>query len=136
MNDYLILLETYSCVILKNNEIIFTSKERGVKPLLDYYHQYQSSEEPVTIIDKIIGRGAIILAKMINAQKIITPIVSKEALNLANLYHINVEYQELVEYIVNRDQTGRCPIENSVLSITNLDEGYRAILQAIDNLMK
>lgn len=127
------LLLKYTCVIMKEDEIIFTSNEKGVKPLLDFYRQYGIVEN-LCVVDKIMGRGAILLAKLIGAEKIITPIISIDALSLAKEYGMKVEYEKVVDYIVNRDNTGRCPIESSVLGISDVNQGYEIILKTLQKL--
>ncbi len=139
MKNYLNLFNTFlgnTCFILKGEEIIFESKERGVKPILDYYHMFGKSEDTLIIVDKIMGRGAIILAKLINANTIQTPIISKDALLLANYYNMNCTYDTVVDYIVNREKNGRCPIESSVLNETDEIQGYKKIINALRELEK
>jgi hypothetical protein len=134
MHNYLTLLDNHTCVIINNQKITFSSNESGVKPLLDYYQLNGISKSPLIVIDKIMGRGAVLLAKMINASEIVTPIISKDALELARYYHMKVSYEEVVEYIINRSKTGRCPIESSVLGITDTNVGYTRIIAALQLL--
>ena len=134
MHKYLTLLENHTCVIIKNEKVEFSSSESGVKPLLDYYRLNGISQIPIIVVDKIMGRGAVLLAKMINASEIVTPIISKDALELANYYKMIVYYDEVVEFIVNRNKTGRCPIEASVLGITDVKDGYNKISETLQRL--
>ncbi|MDD3123153.1 MAG: DUF1893 domain-containing protein [Candidatus Izemoplasmatales bacterium] len=134
MHKYLTLLENHTCVIIKNEKVEFSSSESGVKPLLDYYRLNGISQIPLIVVDKIMGRGAVLLAKMINAIEIVTPIISKDALELAKHYKMKVYYDEVVEFIVNRNRTGRCPIEASVLGITDVMDGYNKITETLQGL--
>ena len=79
---------------------------------------------------------AIILARLINASVIYTPIISSDALQLALYYQMSVHYIEEVDYIVNRNKDGRCPIEASVLDTTDPDKGYQLIIEALNTLKK
>ena len=134
MHKYIKLLENHTCVIIRNEKVEFSSSESGVKPLLDYYRLNGISQIPIIVVDKIMGRGAVLLAKMINASEIVTPIISKDALELANYYKMIVYYDEVVEFIVNRNKTGRCPIEASVLGITDVMDGYNKISETLQGL--
>jgi len=125
-----------TCIVLEDHDVIFTSESSGVKPLLDFYKLYDSSKKNLTVIDKIIGRGAVLLAILINATELFTPIISEAALDLAKEYHLIVHYDKLVPFIVNRNKDGRCPIESSVLEIHDIHKGYAAILRALSNLTK
>lgn len=134
MEKYYSLLEDNSLLLLQDDKIIFSSKEKGVKPLLDYYHAFGSSKEELIVIDKIMGRGAILLAQLVNARTVYTPIISQDALNLANEYHMNIHYQQVVPYIINNQATGRCPIESSVLNISDVNIGYEVIIETLKRL--
>ncbi|MCT4686945.1 DUF1893 domain-containing protein [Vallitalea sp.] len=125
----------YTCIVKNSDEVVFTSTERGVKPLLDYIdenHEYMD----ITVIDRIIGKGAMCLAIKSKAKKIITPIISKKALELANKYNVYVEYKDVVPGIINRTGTGTCPIENAVSNIEDIEEAYNIILETLKELAK
>jgi nucleoside-diphosphate-sugar epimerase len=125
-----------TCYILKNNEIIFSSEQKGVKPLMDYYMSYGSSPEPLTVVDRIIGKSAAMLAVLIGANHIITPIISQIALDFLSEYNIKVEYSKVVPYIINRTKDGQCPIERSVLKINDIHKGYEKINDTLTGLNK
>lgn len=135
MKDYFEHYPDKTCLIYRDEQLIFSSTDQGVKPMMMYMKAYGASEEPLTIVDRIMGKGAVLLAIAINATKIITPIISEPALALAEKYNLEVLAQKKVAYIINRTGDGRCPIESAVLAIDNIDEGYKAIQEAIGILM-
>ena len=122
-------------IIYKDNAVIFTSDYKGVRPMMEYMKAYGPSQEPLTVVDRIMGRGAVMLAALINAKTIKTPIISETALELAKVHGLTVEADKVVPYIINREGNGRCPIETSVLEIEDVQEGYEAIKAAIAKLM-
>lgn len=137
MKDYLkIFIEhpEITCFIIKEDKIIFSSSEKGVKPLLDYYNEFGVSNDPLTIVDKIIGKGAVVLSILVGAKSIITPTISEDALLLAKEYNLNVSFENIVPFIINRNKDGRCPIESSVLNINDIKDGYNKILNALKEL--
>jgi len=103
-----------TCFVLHEGEIIFTSEERGVKPLLDYLSSGPEKKE-ITVVDKIMGKGAVFLAIAAGAKKIATPVISEMALRLAEEYELEAEYEKIVPKIINRTGDGFCPIETAVL---------------------
>ncbi|GMQ58110.1 hypothetical protein AN1V17_25050 [Vallitalea sediminicola] len=123
----------YTCIVKNNDKVVFTSTERGVKPLLDYIDENHDYKD-ITVIDRIIGKGAMCLAIKSKAKKVITPIISKKALEIANKYNIDVEYDKVVPGIINRTGTGPCPIENAVSNIDNVEEAYNVILNTLKEL--
>lgn len=122
-------------IISRNDEVIFTSEYKGVRPMMVYMEEFGPSQEPLTVVDRIMGRGAVMLAVLINAKTIKTPIISAPALALAKTHHLTVEAEKVVPYIINREGNGQCPIERSVLNIEDVQEGYQAIKAAIASLM-
>ncbi len=81
-----------------------------------------------------MGKGAVVLAIFIGANKLVTPIISKDALSLANEYNLEVTYNTVVPYIINRDGDGRCPIESSVLEIESIKDGFNKIIKTLKAL--
>lgn len=133
LNDY-----NCTCIILKNDEIIYKSNHIGVKPLLLFLDENVSLEkgDNLILIDKIIGKAALLLAAKSKINKILTPIISSEALSAAEHYSIQFEALSTVPYIINREGTGKCPIESSVADTIDLDEALLNIKGAVAKLMK
>jgi hypothetical protein len=133
------LLEDHksSCIILKNNEIVFTSSNIGVKPLLLFLKEKINIGEydQLVLIDKIIGKAALLLAVKCKIQRIYTPIISSLALDAAKHYNVKCQASKIVPYIINREGNGMCPIESSVVNILDLDEALLNIELAINRLM-
>lgn len=123
-----------TCFILKNEQIVFTSESKGVKPMLDYYTSFGTSSEALTVVDRIMGKAAIILAIFIGAKHVITPIISQLALDFAISQKVKVEYNRVVSYIINRSNDGQCPIEKAVTEINDLHEGYEVIQKTLLDL--
>ena len=138
MKDYLKLFDDQplkTCFILRDEKIIFSSNERGVKPIMDFYKEFGVSKIPLTIVDKIMGKGAIVLAILVGATTVVTPTMSKDALTLVKEYNLEYYAENIVPFIINRTNDGRCPIESSVLSIDNIEDGYNKIISALHELM-
>lgn len=127
-----------SCIILKNDEVIYTSTFIGVKPLLLFMQEgtILGENDTLTLVDKVIGKAALLLAVKCGIDRIYTPILSEEALVAAAHYQIPVEAGKIVPYIVNRARDGKCPIETSVMDTLDLDEACENIKGAIAILMK
>ena len=125
-----------SCVILKGEEIVYTSTFIGVKPLLVFMKEpkiYEESE--LTLVDKVIGKAALLLAAKIGITEIYTPVTSLAALAAAKEHHISLYAADVVPFIENRDKTGMCPIEMSVTNTSDLDEAFLNINETIKVLM-
>ena len=125
-----------TCIIFYGKDIVFESEKRGVQPLIDFLSKHKKQKRHYVLADKIIGKGAVILAKLICITEIHTPIISMDAQNLCIQYGIKVFSVSQVDYIKNRTNTGRCPIESCVLDIDEPFIGYEAIIKTLDNLKK
>lgn len=136
MRDLFIDYPDKTCIIYRNDKVIFTSEYRGVRPMMEYMKSYGPSQEPLTIIDRIMGKGAVLLAVLIGATNIKTPIISEPALALALKHKHQVEYGKKIPFVINRTGDGRCPIESSILDIDDIEEGYEVIKVTIAELMK
>lgn len=123
-----------TCIILSDYSIVFSSEKRGVSPMLDYYNLYGKSDKPLIVVDKVMGKSAVILADLIGAETVVTPVISEIALEYAKLNNINTEYDITVPYIINREGNGQCPVEASVIDVNSPEAGYKIICKTLESL--
>lgn len=100
----------WSCVI-GNAGKMMTYSRRGVA---DLYRILVSEPEILLdsyVADKVVGKGAAALMVLGKVSRLHTHIISIPALALLRNAGINVDYDIKVEYIINREGTGRCPVE-------------------------
>lgn len=126
-----------ACILLKNGELIYEDTGLGVKPLRKLRQQNFSKapNDKLVLIDKVIGKGALMLAELIGVDEIFTPLTSEAALNYSKKCNIPIHSLEIVPFIENRDRTGMCPIENSVKDTNDPILGEQNIEKAIEYLM-
>lgn len=121
----------FTCVLVKNN-MIYKSTDRGVIPLLNLietkvdFRGYSAS-------DRVIGKAVAFLYTLLGVKEIYTFVISKSALDVLNKYNIVVYYDKLVEYIINRNCTGICPMEQATKDIK---EPYNALSVIKETLKK
>lgn len=127
-----------SCLIYKDGELLYTSNFIGVKPLLVFMEQYPQdfTDQKLVLVDKVIGKAALLLSKLIGIQEIYTPLASSLAVNAASLHNITLYAESVVPFIKNRDNTGMCPLEQSVLEIDDPILALEKIRETIAILMK
>lgn len=113
----------YTCVIATGGRVVFTSKERGVKPLVEYYRQNGSSQQGDTALaDKVIGRAAALLARLAGIRTLYAGVISTGALEELNKAGIAASYETTAEAIRNRAGTGLCPMEQLSQGVTDPEE--------------
>ncbi len=87
-------------------------------------------------MDKVISKAAMLLAAHIGVIRVLTPVMSIESVKVAELYDIDYEALEMVAYITNHQQTGKCPLELSVENTEDLQEALINIQEVVSILMK
>lgn len=124
----------YTCVLVRDEQI-YTSMERGVKPLLEWFDKGLDLQD-FSAADKVVGNGAAMLYVLLGVKELYTPIISKAARQTLQSYEIQVKYDWCVEEIRNRMNTGICPIEAVVEGIANPKEALKAIRKKFTELAK
>lgn len=122
-----LLANGYTCVLCKGDEI-YTSNDRGVKPLVALcesgvdFGGFSAS-------DKVVGRATAFLYVLLGVKEVYALVISKSALKVLNERRICVDYGTLVDHIINRKGDGICPFEEAVLNINDKNEAYAIILK-------
>lgn len=124
----------YTCVLCRGNAIL-TDKRRGVRPLLDLL---DSRENFVgySAADKVVGKAAAFLYQLLGVEFVYAQVISQPALDVLTHFGIATQYGNLVPAIQNRDNTGFCPMESTVLHIDDPKEALSAVKQTLSDLAK
>ena len=128
----LLIQENYTCVIFKD-DTIYTSSDRGVKPLLMLLDQNKSCRG-YEAVDKVVGKAAAFLYVILGIAAINAGVSSQSALQVLRDHGIMTTYDKLVDYIENRTKNGRCPMESAVLGISDCNEALAAIREKVREL--
>ena len=111
--------------IAKNGNIIFTSSKKGIQPFFNALEKNpQEFYSGCSIADRIIGKAAIMLAAYLGAKEVYTPLASQHAINASLKLNLNLIYNESVAFIINRTQTGMCPMEEAVLEVEDVEKAF------------
>lgn len=123
-----------TCVFV-SDDLVYISKERGVKPLLDCYYEKQMPQG-FSAADKVVGKAAAFLYVLLGAAEIYTDVISRPALAVLQQNSIAVSYGQLTDAIKNRAGTGFCPMETAVLLVEDPSEALSAIEETRTALRK
>ena len=124
--------ENYTCV-LTDGERFFTSRERGVKPIVEFIAS-KSLPKGLFAADKVVGKATAYLYILLEIKSLYAKVISKPALKALSENGIEVKYESLVDNIINRKGDGICPFEMAVLKINDANEAYTAILDKMTEL--
>ena len=124
----------YTCVVICSQKI-FSSKKRGVAPLLELYDKLGDCGLAGGVAaDKVVGKAAAMLYALLGIKRIYAGVVSEPALRTLDTHGITVSYDILTDAIKNRAGDGYCPMETAVMDIDSLCEGLAAVRKRLEQL--
>lgn len=126
-----------ACLIYSGEKLLHRSQSIGVKPLLEFMenHPDGTGEKDLLLIDKVIGKAALLLSVLLGIGTIHTPVASSAAVEAAKTHQVKLHARDVVPYITNRKKNGMCPLEKSVLDTDDPQVALENIRAAIQILM-
>ena len=122
---------TASCVLIRQGEIIHQTKGFGIAPLLQLYQTKPQLLWQATVTDKIVGKAAAMILVLGGVQRVHALTISAAAREYLEAHNISVSFLRCVDVISNRKRDGICPIERSVLEISDPGEGLLRIQETL-----
>jgi hypothetical protein len=120
--------EELNLLILKDSEIIYSSKQGGMAPLLEAIDQLGlETLASSTVVDKIVGKAAALLIAYFKAKEVYTKLLSRSAIEVIKKYGINYMAERVIDHIRNKEDKDICPFEKMVLKIKDPEEGYKKL---------
>ena len=80
------------------------------------------------VADKVIGKVAASLLAVAGVKEIYAEVMSKLAIPVLEKNNIKYEFNNKVEYIKNKDNTGICPMENKYKNEEDIKTIYEQII--------
>ncbi|MBO2522307.1 MAG: DUF1893 domain-containing protein [Bacteroidetes bacterium] len=121
------LLSSASTIAVVSDGEVFTSQERGVKPLLFLLKEKKGFLKGASVADKVIGKAAALLMVLGEIKEVHTLIISEPAVKVFEKHNIPCFYDKKVTRIVNRTGDGLCPMETLCLDVENPQEAFDRI---------
>ncbi len=125
----------YACVI-KSNGAIRTFNNRGVSDLYNLYNSGDHFANEGMIADKVVGKAAASLMVLLGLKKIYADIISYGALKVLTEAGIDTSFELKVPVIINRTNTGSCPLEILTESTVSPEEALPVITNFINSVKK
>ena len=116
----------------------WTSRERGVKPILDAIDGARERFAGARCYDRIVGRAAAFLYAKLGVKSVFAPVMATGAVAILKRHGIEPSFTEEVPGIRNRANDGPCPMEHAVRDIadTDVDAAIAAIRAQREKLLK
>lgn len=115
----------YTCVVCRE-DIVYTTKERGVAPLLSWLEN-GTDLAGFSAADRVVGRGAAFLYCLLGVKEVHARVMSRPAAEVLRAHGIHAEAEAFVDGIINRKGDGPCPFEAAVMEIHDAREALTAI---------
>ena len=123
-------------LVVGKGEDVRTFDGRGVSDLYRLLREEPSVLTGASVADKVVGKAALALMILGGVKEVFADVVSRQALALCEERGIEVRYGTLVPYIVNRAQTGWCPMEIRCRDCATPEECLKKIEQFIEENRK
>ncbi len=127
-----LLVGDVTCVILNGNEV-YTSKKRGISPLLELLDSGKPLKGAVAA-DKIVGKAAALLYTHMGISTVYGEVMTTEAQEILTSHGIVAECTVSAEKIINRRGDGICPMEEVVLSISSPAQAVLALREKLASM--
>ena len=103
----------HSLVIRSHAGEIFSFDGQGISDLIQLLYQSPTILDGAELADKVVGKAAAALMILGGINAIFADTISEPALQLfaSAAPEVDVTYNNKVEHIINRTQTGWCPME-------------------------
>ena len=119
-----------TCVAVKGNQV-YKSNLKGILPIITKLKENPLFFQEADVADLVIGKAAALLLIYGKVGSIYARLISEHAIKVLDKYQIPYEYEKKVPFIMNRNKSGMCPMEETVLSIDNSEQAYNMLLQKI-----
>lgn len=122
----------YTCVLCQG-DAVYTSKERGVAPLLAFLES-GTSFAGFSAADKVVGRATAFLYVLLGISRLHANVLSQGAKEVLDQHQIPVAFDSLVPHIINRRGDGICPFEAAVQNTSDPSAALTLIYQTRTSL--
>ena len=113
-----------SLVVMNKNGEIREFYNRRVIDIVSLIKSEENFLDGAIIADKVIGKVASALLVLAGVKEIYARTISEYAIEVLENNNIKYSFGNRVDYIINNDKTGMCPMENKFKDEKNLKVIY------------
>lgn len=118
-----------SLVVMFQNGEMKEYYNKRVNDIVSILKENKNALKDASIADKVIGKVASSLLTIAGVKEIYADVLSEFAIPVLESNNIKYEYNNKVEYIINNDKTGMCPMENRFKDEKDLKKIYDFFLE-------
>lgn len=123
----------FSLILRDGDKVIFTSRKRGLRPLVECVIKWTGRVDNASLADKVVGIAAarlIVRSKMIGT--VTAGLISRGALKYLSDHSIPVEWRDKTDVILRGDGHGICPMEELSNQFPDDIEFYLAVIDFLN----
>ena len=128
----LLKTENFTLVVISSDKGVFTSSDRGVKPLLHLLENEKDFLKGASVADKVIGKAAALLMVLGGIKEVHTNVISDPAVEVFEKHNITFFFDKKVERIINRKGDGLCPMETLCIDVEEPSEAFEKIKEWLE----
>ena len=117
-----------SLVVLYSNGECKEYYQNRIKDIKEILQKNKQALKGAVIADKVIGKVASSILTLAGVKEIYADVMSKYAIPVLDNNNINYEYKKLVEYVMNNEKTGMCPMENRYKDEIDINKIYKEMI--------
>lgn len=118
------------CAAVKDGKL-YTSAEKGLRPLLLWLRDEPELLCGACVADKIVGRAAAMLMIYAGVREVFASVISNGAISLLRENGIDVSYSMTAIAISNRRGDGICPMERAIAPVSDPETAYKLLLEKV-----
>lgn len=130
----LLIANKEATLVMVRGDEVYTSTERGVKPLLRMVNEGRSLAG-FAVADKVVGKAPALLYAILGPSAVFSPVMSWTGRAVLLAAGIVTSYDQLVAHIQNRANDGQCPMDSSVANVYDPYEAVDVLKAALSRMM-
>ena len=120
-------------ISLYKDGVNIISSKKGITPMMECIEKGVNLCN-FSVADMVVGKAVAFLFIKAQIKSVYAKIISKPAMELLSKFKIPYEYETEVPYIINRQKTGVCPMESTVIDVEDVDEAYMLLKNKLKEL--
>lgn len=111
MDELVQILRNGNHSLVVASDGIRTFDGRGISDLYTLLTEHPDWLRGASVADKVVGKGAAALLVSGGVKEVHADVISRPAFDLLESTGVPTTYEKMVPYIINRADTGLCPLE-------------------------
>ncbi len=126
-----VLLEKDCSLVVIKDEKIYEFYNERIIDLKNILLQDKDGLKDAIVADKVIGKVAGSLMIAGGVKSVYSKVVSSLIVDKFRENNINLEYEEIIPFIKNKDKTGMCPMEQKFKNEEDIQKIYETVINVV-----